>query len=171
MISRSAENRDSHTNHLRQVLQRLRKAGLYAKPSKCVFYQDKVEFLGFVLSARGVSIDPQRVTDIASWEVPKTYPDIQVFLGFCNFYRRFIRNYTRIALSLTSLLKGSKNGQRPGKVNLALHERIAFRRLIAAFQSAPLLRHFDPLKSIYLETDASDGATAGILSQPDENRV
>jgi hypothetical protein len=146
------------------VLERLQKAGLYAKPSKCAFYQDQVEFLGFVISSKGVSIDPRRVTDITSWEVLKTFRDIQVFLGFCNFYRRFIRNYSRIALPLTALLKGSKNGRKLGQVNLTLVERLAFRRLIAAFQSAPLLRYFDPSKPIRLETDASDGAMAGILS-------
>jgi pyoverdine/dityrosine biosynthesis protein Dit1 len=87
-----------------------------------------------------------------------------VFLGFCNFYRRFIRNYSRIVLPLTALLKGSKNRRKLGQVNLTLVERLAFRRLIAAFQSAPLLQHFDPSKPIRLETDASDSAIAGILS-------
>jgi hypothetical protein len=59
-------------------------------------------------------MDPRRVIDIVSWEVLKTFRDIQVFLGFCNFYRRFIRNYSRIVLPLTALLKGSKNRQKPG---------------------------------------------------------
>lgn len=164
-------DRESHTDHLRQVILRLRKAGLYAKASKCVFYQTQVEFLGFIVSDKGVSMDPKRVTDITSWELPQTYRDIQVFLGFCNFYRRFIRDYSRIALPLTSLLKGSKDGKKPGKVCLTLRERLAFRRLIAAFQSAPLLRHFDPSRPIRIETDASDGAMAGILSQPDDDGV
>jgi hypothetical protein len=164
-------DRDSHTNHLHQVLKRLQKAGLYAKPSKCAFYQDQVKFLGFVISSRGVSIDPRRVIDIVSWEIPKTFREIQVFLGFYNFYRRFIKNYSRIALPLTALLKGSKNRQKPGQVNLTLNKRVAFRRLIAAFQSAPLLRHFDPSKPIRLETDTSNSAIAGILSQPNESRV
>ena len=109
-------------------------------------------------------MDPRRVIDIASWELLKTYRDIQVFLGFCNFYRRFIRNYSRIALLLTALLKGSKNRRKLGQVNLNLRERVAFRCLIAAFQLAPLLRYFDPSKPIRLETDASNGAIAGILS-------
>jgi hypothetical protein len=59
-------------------------------------------------------IDPRRVSDIASWEIPKIYRDIQVFLGFCNFYRRFIKNYSYIALPLTALLKGSKNRRKLG---------------------------------------------------------
>jgi transposase InsO family protein len=133
-----------------------------------VFYTDQIEFLGVIISDKGVSMDPRRVGDIVSWDLPQTYRDVQVFLGFCNFYRRFIRNYSRIALPLTSLMKGSVDGKKPGKVNLTLHERVAFRRLIAAFQSAPLLRHFDPSRPIRIETDASNGAMAGILSQPDD---
>lgn len=161
-------DRESHTRHLHQVLERMRQAELYAKPSKCVFYQNQVEFLGYVVSQEGISMDPRRVNTIVSWEMPRSYHDVQVFLGFCNFYRRFIPNYSRIALPLTDLLKGSVNGKKPGKVQLSLAQRIAFRRLITAFQSASLLRHFDPERRIRVETDASNQGMAGILSQPDD---
>lgn len=65
--------------------------------------------------------------------MPRSYHDVQVFLGFCNFYRRFIPNYSRIALPLTDLLKGSVNGKKRRKVQLSLTRRVAFRRLVAAF--------------------------------------
>ncbi|OOO05787.1 RNA-directed DNA polymerase (Reverse transcriptase) [Aspergillus oryzae] len=162
-------DRESHTRHIKQVLDRLRKADLYGKLSKCTFYQKQVEFLGYIVSQDGISMDPQRVNDIVSWEEPKSYYDVQSFLGFCNFYRRFIQNYSRIALPLTSLMKGSKNGRKPGPVKFTLTEKLAFRRLIAAFQSAPLLRHFNPQQPIRIETDASSKGMAGIMSQPDEN--
>lgn len=162
-------DRESHTGHIKQVLDRLRKADLYGKLSKCTFYQKQVEFLGYIVSQDGISMDPQRVNDIVSWEEPKSYYDVQSFLGFCNFYRRFIQNYSRIALPLTSLMKGSKNGRKPGPVKFTLTEKLAFRRLIAAFQSAPLLRHFNPQQPIRIETDASSKGMAGIMSQPDEN--
>lgn len=100
--------------------------------------------------------------------MPRSYHDVQVFLGFCNFYRRFIPNYSRIALPLTDLLKGSVNGKKRRKVQLSLTQRVAFRRLVAAFQSAFLLRHFDPERRIRIETDASIQGMAGILSQPDD---
>jgi hypothetical protein len=161
-------DRESHTSHIGQVLERMRQHGLYAKPSKCSFYKNEVEFLGFIVGQDGVSMDYRRVDAIASWEMPKSYHDIQVFIGFCNFYRRFIHNFSRIALPLTSLLKGSKNGKKPGSVNLDQEQQEAFQRLIDAFRSAPLLRHFDPQLQIRLETDASNLGMAGILSQPDE---
>ncbi|RJE17540.1 to reverse transcriptase, partial [Aspergillus sclerotialis] len=164
-------DKDSHTDHVRQVLERLRKADLYAKPSKCSFYQNHVEFLGYIVSRDGISMDQRRVNDIIAWEEPQSYHDVQVFLGFCNFYRRFIYNYSRIALPLTNLLRGSKDGKKPGRLKFTLQEKLAFRRLIAAFQAAPLLRHFDPEKHIRLETDASNNGMAGIMSQPDDKGV
>jgi hypothetical protein len=139
-----AATRQQHTEHIQQVLSRLRRAKLYAKPSRCLFYQDHIEFLGYIISSTGVAMDSKRIEAIVSWAEPKSYHDIQIFLGFCNFYRRFIKNYSLIALALTNLLKGMKEGRKPGSVKFNLEEKLAFRRLIAAFQSAPLLRHFDP---------------------------
>jgi transposase InsO family protein len=114
-------------------------------------------------------MDKQRVDAIASWDIPKSYHDIQVFLGFCNFYRRFIKGFSLIALPLTSLLRGSKNGRKPGSVKFSDDETQAFRQLLDAFQDAPVLQHFDPQKHIRIESDASNLGMAGILSQPDPN--
>lgn len=163
-----SKDRDTHLHHIGQVLERLRSAELYAKPSKCVFFQDQVEFLGYIVSAEGVSMDPSRVDTIVSWPEPTSYHDVQVFLGFCNFYRRFIKGYSGLVSPLTSLLKGSKNGKKPGSVVLGVPERQAFTALKVAFQSAPLLRHFDPDRYVRLETDASNWAMSGIASQQDD---
>lgn len=94
-----------------------------------------------------------------------------MFIGFCNFYRRFISGYSNIVAPLTSLLKGSKQGKKPGPVEFGEGERAAFRKLLEAFRYAPLLRHFDPEKSIRVETDASKFGMAGILSQQDDGGV
>lgn len=161
-----SKTREEHTKHVCQVLQRLQSAELYANPKKCVFYQKQVEFLGYVISVDGVSMDPRRVQAIRDWKLPESYHDIQVFLGFCNFYRRFIPRYSMIACPLTNLLKGSVKGKKPGKVELNPSEIRAFRQLITAFQAATLLCHFDPAKFIRVETDASNIGMAGILSQP-----
>lgn len=126
-------DRESHTRHIQQVLERMRAAELYAKLDKCIFYQDHVEFLGYIISRDGVSMDPQQVNAIVSWPLPESYHNIQVFIGFCNFYRRFIRDFSRIARPLTSLLKGSKNGKKPGKIQLSDNEKTAFRHLIDTF--------------------------------------
>ena len=80
----------THVEHVRHVLQRLREWGLYAKTSKCTFHTRLVEFLGFIVTPTRVVMDPERVRTITDWPTLKTYRDVQVFFGFANFYRRFI---------------------------------------------------------------------------------
>jgi len=166
-----SRTRRDHTEHLKQVLERMRKAQLYAKLEKCAFYQDKIEFLGFILSSTGIAMDPDRVDTVSTWKEPETYREVQVFLGFCNFYRRFIYGYSAIAAPLTGLLKGSDKGRKPGRVTFGEKEKEAFEQLKSAFTVAPLLRHFEPELPIRLETDASGFAMAGILSQPDSGGI
>jgi len=156
---------EEHEKHVKEVLDRLREYKLYAHPKKCVFFQESVEFLGFIISSEGVAMDEKRVATIKEWPVPQTFHDIQVFLGFCNFYRRFIKKYSAKAAPLSNLLKGMQNGRKPGKVPWGILEQEAFVELKAAFLDAPLLHHFDPELPIRVETDASNFAMAGILSQ------
>jgi hypothetical protein len=159
-------DRESHTKALHSMFECLRKAELYVKPSKCTFYRDELEFLGFIVNGEGTRMDENRVKAIQDWEEPTTYHDLQVFLGFCNFYRRFIKGYSQITQPLTSMLKGSKNGRKPGSFEFNETERAAYRGLKGAFLSASLLRHFNPENPIRLETDALNKGIAGILSQP-----
>lgn len=116
-------------------------------------------------------MDKGRVNTVTMWKEPETFREIQVFLGFCNFYRRFIYNYSNIAAPLSALLKGSKNGKKPGPIQLQPGEKAAFQALKQAFQTAPLLQHFHNKKPIQIKTDASDFAMAAILSQPDNKGV
>ena len=114
-------------------------------------------------------MDPKRIETIKEWEnhPPRSYRDLQVLLGFCNFYRRFIRNYSSIARPLTSLFKGSQHGRKTGDFSKewgSLQQQ-AFLELLGAFQRAPLLRHYNPELAIRLETNASDVALEGVLSQ------
>jgi hypothetical protein len=164
---------EEHQHHLELVLERLRQAELYANVKKCSFFRDELEFLGFIINQDGVKMDPSRVEAIREWKnnPPQTYRDIQVFLGFCNFYRRFIFGFSRIAKPLHDLLKGMKNGRKPGRISTDWQEpqEQAYHRLIDAFTTAPVLRHYEPSRSIRLETDASEHALAGILSQSFED--
>jgi hypothetical protein len=164
-----SKTKEEHDQHLQRVCERLRDAELYAKPSKCQFYQTEIEFLGFIIGTQGIRMDPRRVQTIKEWEnhPPKSYRDLQVLLGFCNFYRRFIRNYSSIAKPLTSLLKGSQNGRKTGNFSKEWGklQQQAFLELLGTFQKAPLLRHYDPKLPIRLEADASDAALGGVLSQ------
>lgn len=156
---------DAHKQHVRSVLERLREFQLFANRKKCAFFSTSVEFLGYHIAPAGVSMDPSRVTAIAEWPMPKDHKEVQVFIGFTNFYRRFIHQYSNIASPLTALLKGGKDGKHFGPFQWSDKATQAFHTLRAAFTKAPLLAHFDVLKKCRLETDASDYAIAAVLSQ------
>ena len=160
-----SETPELHREHVRKVLERLRQFQLYANLKKCVFSTTQVEFLGFIVSTAGVAMDQRRVTTITEWPTPKTFRDIQVFLGFCNFYRRFIHRYSKIASPLTSLLKGSKDGKKVGPLTWTAGAQEAFDELRDTFTKAPILNHFDPSRRNRMETDASIHAVSGIYSQ------
>ena len=164
-----SETLEDHWEHVKRVLERLRKFDLYIKLSKCRFATTEVEFLGFIVTVDGIKMDPARIQTLAEWPVPKTFRDVQVFLGFANFYRRFIYRYSKITTPLSSLLKGSKDGKKSGPMEWALEQQSAFEALQRAFGSAPMLRHFDPKRPIRVETDASKFAVGAILSQQFED--
>jgi len=94
-----------HRRHVKEVLKRLQKAGLYAKAEKCEFHSDSVEYLGYVLSPSGLTMSDAKVKTIQEWLEPKKVKDIQSFLGFANFYGCFIFNYSDIVIPLTRLTR------------------------------------------------------------------
>lgn len=160
-----SKNEEEHTEHLRTVLERLRKYHLFAKEEKCTFYTKSVEFLGFIISTEGISMDRTRVETVLQWPEPRSIKEIQVFLGFANFYRRFIYAYSRIAAPFSNLLRGTQKGKQVGKFEMTEEAREAFQKLKTAFAEATLLYHFNPRRETQVETDASKDGIAGILSQ------
>jgi hypothetical protein len=100
-----------------------------------------VAFLGYTVSTAGVSMDRSRVAIVEDWPTPTTFREVQVFLGFANFYRRFIKQYSKIVAPLTALSKGAKNGKKAGPLVWTECEEHAFRAVKAAFIGAPVLRH------------------------------
>ena len=96
---------DGHVTAVRWVLEQLRKFSLYANLKKCRFHQEEVRFLGYVVSSEGIRMEDERIEAVKRWPEPQSVRDIQVFLGFANFYRRFIQGFSRIAAPLTSMLK------------------------------------------------------------------
>jgi len=147
-----------HRSHVKEVLKRLRKAGLYAKAEKCEFHSDSVEYLGYVLSPSGLTMSDAKVKTIQEWPEPKKVEDIQSFLGFANFYRCFIFNYSDIVIPLTRLTRKNTPW------NFDDDCRIAFNTLKQAFTSTPILTHWVPDAQLVVETNASDYALAAILS-------
>src|SRR5260221_11926249 len=89
-----SDSLDKHKDHVWDMLQQLRDAGLYANPRKCMFHTDTVEYLGFILSPEGLHMDPVKVSMIQSWLEPHNIHKVQSFLGFATFYQRFISHYS-----------------------------------------------------------------------------
>ncbi|XP_078518423.1 LOW QUALITY PROTEIN: retrotransposon-like protein 1 [Lissotriton helveticus] len=154
-----SKNMEEHVSHVRTILECLLKNQLYVKLEKCVFHTTKVEFLGFILSPDGVSMDESKLKAIRDWPAPSTVKEIQSFLGFANFYRRFIQNFSEKVSPITRLLRKKE------KFVWGSEAEGAFQFLKESFISAPILQHPDPLEPFFVEADASNLAIGGVLSQ------
>ena len=154
-----SENELEHVEHVRKVLIRLREAGLQADIRKSEFHVKRTKYLGFIISTDGIATDPEKTSVIQQWEPPRTVKGVQSFLGFCNFYRRFIKDYGRVARPLNRLVRKDQ----PFVFNSDCYA--AFQELKKRLVSAPVLAHFNPNLPLRVETDASDGVTGGVLSQ------
>ena len=160
-----SDNLQDHRQHVRAVLQGLNDAGTHIDISKCEFEVTEVCYLGMIISTDGVKMDPQKVACITRWTSCDGVKDVQAFLGFSNFYRRFIKNFSKIVRPLVNLTK--KNV--PFDWDTAC--RKAFRELKEAFVKAPILHHYDPKKETFVEVDASDYVSALLISQLDDNGI
>jgi hypothetical protein len=152
-------NREQHRKVVREVLKRLKENDLYLKPEKCSFEQTEVEFLGLIVEKGGVRMDPVKVEGVMKWPVPKCVKDIQAFMGFANFYRRFIFGFSDIARPMNDLL------WKDVKWDWTEKQQDAFDELKSRFTSAPILVMPNIEKKMKIETDASDYATGAVLSQ------
>ncbi|KAH0611537.1 uncharacterized protein H6S33_010802 [Morchella sextelata] len=160
-----SETLAEHKEHIRKVLKVLDESHVHLKPEKCEFIVQETKYLGLILTPDGNRMDPKKVVDVLEWSTPRNLHDIQVFLGFANFYRRFILGYLKIVAPLTALTK--KNV----KFEWTDEREEAFQTLKRMFTTAPILMHFDPDRKIVVETDASDYVSAGILSQCDDEGI
>ena len=154
-----SETEEEHVVHVKQILDVLRQHQLYAKVQKCEFHKPQMTFVGYMVSQDGIGMDPAKVAAILDWPVPKTVKEVQSFLGFANFYRKFIKDYSAVATPLTTLTRKSV------AFTWSPAADAAFRALQQAFTSAPILRHFQPELPLTIEADASDFAMGCILSQ------
>jgi hypothetical protein len=100
-----SKSREDHEHHLQIVLERLRAHQLYAKLSKCEFWLEKIAFLGHILTAEGIEVDPSKVEAVSKWKQPTSISEVRSFLGMAEYYRRFIKGFSSIARPMTELLK------------------------------------------------------------------
>ncbi|CAJ2644784.1 unnamed protein product [Trifolium pratense] len=100
-----SKSEEEHEEHLRLVLQVLRDNKLYANPSKCEFWMEKVNFLGHVISKEGIAVDPAKIDTVLSWKQPQTVTDIRCFVGLAGYYRRFIEGFAKIVAPMTQLTR------------------------------------------------------------------
>ena len=150
---------DEHAEHVEWVLQQLRLNGYYANPDKCEFFQDRVNFLGHVISADGVAVQQHKVDAVAKWPTPQCVSDVRRFLGLTGYYRRFVAGFSGIAGPLSDLTRKDTPFVWGPK------EEAAFAQLKAALASAPVLVTPDNAKPYTLHTDASGYAVGATLSQ------
>lgn len=156
IFSRSPEE---HILHVRQVLQRLLENRLFIKAEKCQFHVPSVKFLGFVIASGQLEADPDKLSAVSNWPVPSSVKQLQRFLGFANFYRRFIRNYSSLVAPLTHLTSPKT------PFVWAPEAEAAFHTLKQRFTSAPVLLQPDPSRQFIVEVDASDLGVGAVLSQ------
>ncbi|KAH9270629.1 hypothetical protein BASA83_007236 [Batrachochytrium salamandrivorans] len=157
-----SDNLKDHKTHVRSVLRILSDNRLFCKPEKCHFYQTEIRYLGYIISSNGIRMDSSKIESVQNWPTPKKVHDLQVFLGFANFYRALIPDYSNITCHLTKLLKKDIPfiwGPDQEKAILDLKN---------AFSVGDFLAHPDDSRPFILETDASDFAISGILSQYDD---
>ncbi|KAI2647808.1 Transposon Tf2-9 polyprotein [Labeo rohita] len=149
-----------HVQHVRAVLRRLIAHQFYAKEEKCAFHQDKISFLGYIISSERVAMDEEKVEAVLNWPRPSTLRELQRFLGFANFYHHFIRNFSTVAAPLTAMVKRGTSHLTWSQAALQ-----AFDDLRQRFSSAPILHHPDPEKPFVVEVDASSTGIGAVLSQ------
>ncbi len=158
----SSGSRRDHEAKVRRVLEALKKAGLHLDPGKCEFEVKTIKYLGFIITAgKGVSCDPEKLRAIREWSAPESVKGIRSFLGFANYYRIFIKNFSGLTVPLTALTKKGV------AFRWEKAEEAAFQEIKRRFLAEPMLRHWDPDRPTTLETDCSGFATGGILSQED----
>jgi hypothetical protein len=158
-----SKDEEEHAKHLRIMLTCLREHQLYAKFSKCAFWLEEILFLGHVLSAKGIAVDPSKVKDILEWNSPTTMHQVRSFLGLAGYYHRFIPDFSKIVKPVTGLLKNDTKFDWSSKCNEA------FEQLKVLLTTALVLAQPDIEKPFDVYCDASGSGLGCVLMQ--EGRV
>ena len=159
-----SRTREEHAQHVREVLTRLRAQKLYAKRSKCEFFRSEVEFLGHRIGADGLAVSQDKVQAVRDWPTPRDVTDVRAFLGLAGFYRRFVKDFSSVALPMTELTKETTVKWEWGERQTA-----SFAALKAALCVAPVLLIPDPSLPYTLNCDACQYAVGATIQQDHGN--
>jgi hypothetical protein len=154
-----SKNREEHEEHLRLVLQVLREHQLYAKSSKCDFFQKKIHYLGHVISEEGVAVDLEKIRSIMEWPTPKDVSDIKSFMDLERYYKRFIKGFSKIGCPITTLQK------KGAKFTWKQECEERFQSLKHLLTHALVLKIVDPKNNFLVCTDACKEGLGGVLMQ------
>ncbi|GKD77140.1 putative reverse transcriptase domain-containing protein, partial [Tanacetum coccineum] len=154
-----SKDKKEHEEHLKAILELLKKEKLYAKFSKCEFWIPKVQFLGHVIDSRGIHVDPAKIESIKDWASPKTPTEIRQFLGLAGYYRRFIEGFSKIAKSMTKLT------QKGIKFDWGEKEENAFQLIKQKLCSVPILDLPKGSEDFVVYCDASHKGLGAMLMQ------
>ena len=147
---------EEHIEQLDAVLTKIEDAGLKLKPSKCEFFKRRIAYLGHIVSDKGIETDPKKIEAILKWPVPKTVHDVRSFLGFTNYYRKFIYKYAQKAKPLNKLISGDNVKKKHSKVDWTDECKTAFDLLKETCTNTPILAYANYKKPFLLNTDASE---------------
>jgi len=161
-----SENMDDHIKLVQRVLDQLEQHDLAVSLKKSVFHQEEVEFLGYVNKTSGITMSDRKVKSVQNWAHPRSVKEVQIFIGFANLYRRFIKDFSKVCKPITKTLKGN-----PKDFHWGREQEEAFEELKKTFTTAPILSHFYPGRKTVVETDASDFALGWVLSQYQGRRL
>ncbi|GJY95825.1 putative reverse transcriptase domain-containing protein [Tanacetum coccineum] len=152
-----SKNKKEHEEHLKAILELLKKEELYAKFSKCEFRLTKVQFLGHVIDIQGIHVDPAKIESIKDWASPKTPMEIRQFLGFAGYYRRFIKGFSKISKSMTKLT------QKGVKFDWGDKQEATFQLIKQKLCSEPILALTERSKDFIIYCDASIKGLGAVL--------
>ena len=158
-----AKTREELRKKTEAILQKLKDNDLFCKPEKCHFETQEVNYLGFIIRPGHIEMDPVKIDGITKWPTPTKVKEVQQFLGFANFYRKFIENYAKVTKPLDKLRSKKEDWQWTPECDAAFSE------LKRKFSKRPVLLMPDKAKPFILETDASDVASGAVLRQYDSN--
>ena len=153
---------EDHLDRIKRVLQRLRESGLKLSPKKCTFFQEKVKYIGHIVSKDGIEHDPTKIEKVTNWPHPTTPEEVRQFLGFIGYYRKFVKDFSKITRPLTDLMPVPKKTKRCRAKLLTITSWIlgqqqedAFQQLKRQLQKPPILGFPQNNNPFELHTDAS----------------